>query len=201
MDRCEVRGRAGLEAPARGARCLEGRPTEAPRGGRPPGKRSGLLGDTVGFRATAAGPSHLLLRRPSALRSSAAETRRSCFRLLWSPHSRVTRRNTGAPAARRAPHHGPGRVTGNGRGACHVSCRAAKQPGARDCAPRRQARKPSERSSRPALEGNERVSPERATARRAVRRVSQANGVRARRLREMKESARSARLRAAPLGA
>ena len=55
--------------------------------------------------------------------------------------------------APRTPHHGPAPVTGNKRGGRLYRDRAATQPGARDRAPRRMARKPSERSERPATEG------------------------------------------------
>ena len=67
-------------------------------------------------------------------------------------------------------------------GPCHgrrlVGCRArrllsrspGRRPGARDCAPRRMARKPSERSERPAPEGNETNETLKTAARSGARR-------------------------------
>ena len=97
---------------------------------------------------------------------------------LSRPRPSCRNLRTGTP--HHAPHHGPGCGPGNRQGVGHIGSRAAKQTGTRDRAPRRKARKPSERSSRPAPEGNERVLPGRRDCAARVAR-SQASGASARR--------------------
>ena len=71
--------------------------------------------------------------------------------------SRTSCRDPGTRTARRAPHHGPESLPATNEESI-MRGRAAQRPGARDRAPRREARKPSEWNERPAIEGKERVS-------------------------------------------